>query len=96
MEPARDRNPFGAADMARTLAWFFMAGGVVADETVRQECVIGAVDAKRIDRLHTVRLDRFNRRVVVVAGHERSDDGSYLFGCNPLEDRGTPVLMATQ
>ena len=29
MEPARDRNPFGAADMARTLAWFYVAGGVV-------------------------------------------------------------------
>ena len=27
--PARDRNPFGAADMARTLAWFYLAGGVL-------------------------------------------------------------------
>jgi diguanylate cyclase (GGDEF)-like protein len=28
-DPARDRNPFSAADMARTLAWFYVAGGVV-------------------------------------------------------------------
>jgi diguanylate cyclase (GGDEF)-like protein len=29
MDPARDRDPFGAVDMARTLAWFYVAGGVV-------------------------------------------------------------------
>lgn len=28
-DPAQDRDPFGPADMARTLAWFYMAGGVV-------------------------------------------------------------------
>ena len=26
---ARDHDPFGPADMARTLAWFYTAGGVV-------------------------------------------------------------------
>ena len=29
MKSVQDRNPFGAADMARTLAWFYIAGGVV-------------------------------------------------------------------
>ena len=29
MKSVPDRNPFGAADMARTLAWFYVAGGVV-------------------------------------------------------------------
>ena len=68
--------------------------GVVADEPVGEERVIGGVDPERVHGLDSGVRDGFDFGVEVLAGDERLDDALGLLARDPLEDRGAALLPA--